>query len=84
MNDTPEKKRPLGALLMLAALLFLLSPIGSEWTREMFLSFKNGNIVGTQAPSAVDGTPVAAAQEPPQGLDAGAQGFALWTFFSPT
>ncbi len=81
MHDSPKKKRPLGSLALLVALVFLLTPLGSNLMREGFLSFKNGNIVGDSAPTAVDGVSIASSQ--PE-TEAGASRWTLWTFFSPT
>jgi len=84
MTDSKQRRSPLGAILLILALVFLVSPFGSNLTREAFLSFKNGNIVGQAAPEPLDGVSIAAYAPAPEGLDEAQEGFVLWTFFSPT
>lgn len=84
MTDTKQRRSPLGAILLILALAFLVSPFGSNLTREAFLSFKNGNLVGEAAPEALDGVSIAAFTPAREGRDDAPKGFVLWTFFSPT
>jgi len=84
MTEPKKRRSPLGAIVLILALVFLVSPFGSNLTREAFLSFKNGNIVGQAAPAPSDGVRIAAYESAPEVLDDSQKGFVLWTFFSPT